>query len=120
MPPTTRQQSREARIIPRFERLVTRATERQRTMNDGWRAFSEAYLMPRRDARRGRVRQFFAATIKRVVIGRRAVRAILQYMADYDILDRRYPGLGRLFYGGPGNLNPNRYPFIRDDFPRLF
>jgi hypothetical protein len=120
MPPTTRQQSREARIIPRFERLVTRATERQRTMNDGWRAFSEAYLMPRRDARRGRVRQFFAATIKRVVIGRRAVRAILQYMADYDILNRRYPGLGRLFYGGPGNLNPNRYPYIRDDFPRLF
>jgi hypothetical protein len=39
--------SREARVLPRFARLVSRAFERSRTMDFGWRAFSEAYLMPR-------------------------------------------------------------------------
>ena len=43
--------SREARVLPRFERLVSQLLARtQRTMDDGWRAFSETYLMPRSDA----------------------------------------------------------------------
>ena len=36
------------RVLPRFERLVSQLLARtQRTMDDGWRAFSETYLMPR-------------------------------------------------------------------------
>jgi len=37
------------------------------------------------------VRQFFAAIIKRVVIGRRAARAILQYMNSYTDFGTAWP-----------------------------
>jgi len=81
MPPTTRQQSRTARVIPRFERLVTRAFERQRTMEDGWRTFSEAYLInPERIKRKQIARQRFAASIRRVIFLRLSVREIITYL----------------------------------------
>ena len=65
----------------RFERLVTRAFERQRTMEDGWRTFSEAYLInPERIKRKQIARQRFAASIRRVIFLRLSVREIITYL----------------------------------------
>ena len=81
MPPTTRQQSRTARVIPRFERLVTRATERQETIEKGWRTFSEAYLVnPERIQRKRLARQRFAGAIRRVIFMRSSVREIINHL----------------------------------------
>jgi hypothetical protein len=62
-------------------------------MEDGWRAFSEVYLMPRAQeaARRARVRQRFAATIRRVIVGRRAVREILSYFLVFSDFGAWWP-----------------------------
>ena len=50
-------------------------------MEDGWRTFSEAYLInPERIKRKQIARQRFAASIRRVIFLRLSVREIITYL----------------------------------------
>ena len=106
--------SREARVLPRFVRLVSQVLAiTQRTMEDGWRAFSEVFLMPRYHAHRGwkrfvprspPVNPYSGAwTTRMIQEGRMAETTFGHRYYDDGNHDLREVHLGRLFAPDTGN-----------------
>ena len=77
-------------------RARVRDLQRQQTMGDGWRAFSEVYLLNTdRINRRREVRRRFARTIKQVIIARRAAMRLLMFMHppgwySWNVIHRKF------------------------------